>query len=75
MAINEMPVRREDLKLTARIVRYFQAMARLLALVAAMVLAFGVHAHHAGSGTTDSHHTAGPPVSVDHNHYGVACVF
>ena len=79
MALYEVPVRQRERTLVTRIVSHCQSLARMLAIVAAMVLALGIHSPHAVSERAGSHQAVGQynaahHVTADHNLFGFACV-
>jgi len=64
-----------EMGLGQSIAKRWQAIARMLALVAAIALAVGVHPPHAVADDSGAHHhAAGPQGHADHSHFGASCL-
>jgi len=62
------------MRLGLSIAKRWRAAARMLALVAAIAMAFGVHPPHAVATQADDHHSSSHQGIASHSHFGVSCL-
>jgi hypothetical protein len=62
------------MKLGLSIAKRWRAAARMLALVAGLALAFGVHPPHVEAASAGSHHATGDQSIAVYSHFGAACL-
>ena len=56
------------------IAKRWRAAARMLALAAAIAMAFGVHPPHASATQADGHHSSSHQGIASHSHFGASCL-